>query len=305
MDSINFTFLGDKSVVKNLGKKGTSTDITIYDRKDSNIIRTWTSPTSFPEKIQTLFQAINMGEQIIFYVTKLDKFTGKQIIALDILGKKQGLLCHSYDVDREKLVSMVKGTAVENYKLVEISDLEKEIESIKPLTNDGAVKITIDHCFDAKGVGTVVLGRVNRGKVTTYDNLKILPKNVDIVIKSIQMQDDTVEEARSPARVGLSIKGVSPDDIQRGDIISEQGSLIVSQEITLNYIQNNYFKETLNEGQSLLINIGLQTRSAKIISINPMKLQIVKPVVFDKDDICVLLKPESQSMRIVGSGKIV
>lgn len=304
MDSINFTFLGDESLVKNFGKKGTSTDITIYDRKDSDAIRTWTVPTSFPEKIQTLFQAINMGEQVIFYVTKLDKFTGEQILALEILGKKEGILCHSYEVDRDKLISMVKGTVVENYKIVEVSDLEKEIQKAKPVTSDGDTKVTIDHYFDVKGVGTVVLGRVNRGKIKTYSNLKIFPENKDIVIKSIQMHDDTIEEAASPARVGLSAKGILPDEIQRGDIISA-GSLNVAQEITLNYVQNEYFRETITEGQSLLINIGLQTRSAKIISVNPMKLQVTKSVAFDKDDICVLLKPESQTMRIVGSGKII
>lgn len=304
MDSINFTFLGDESLVKNFGKKGTSTDITIYDRKDSDAIRTWTVPTSFPEKIQTLFQAINMGEQVIFYVTKPDKFTGEQIIALEILGKKEGVLCHSYEVDRDKLISMVKGSVVENYKIVEVSDLEREIQKAKPITSDGDAKVTIDHYFDVKGVGTVVLGRVNRGKIKTYSSLKIFPENKDIVIKSIQMHDDTIEEVASPARVGLSVKGILPDEIQRGDIISA-GSLNVAQEITLDYVQNKYFKESITEGQSLLINIGLQTKSAKIISINPTKLQVTKSIVFDKDDICVLLKPESQTMRIVGSGKIV
>ena len=54
-----------------------------------------------------------------------------------------------------------------------------------------------------------------------------------------------------------------------------------------------------------LVNIGLQIRPAKITSLSPMKLSLGKPAVFEKNDICVILKPESQAIRIVGSGEII
>ncbi|HEU5488676.1 MAG TPA: elongation factor Tu, partial [Candidatus Nitrosotalea sp.] len=136
MKSINFTLLADESLAKDFGKKGTSTDITIYDKKESGVLRTWTIPTSFPDKIQSLFQAINMGEYVVFHVTKLDKFTGEQIIALDMLGKKQGILSHSFDVDKNTLLSMIKGTVVEQYKLVEPENLKKEIDLLEPISKD-------------------------------------------------------------------------------------------------------------------------------------------------------------------------
>jgi len=305
MKSINYTLLGDETVAKEFGKKGTTTDLTIYDRKESESVKTWTLPTGFPEKIPPLFQAINMGEYVLFYVTKLDKFTGEQIVALDSLKKTQGLLSHSYDVDRNKLLTMIKGTVVEQYKLVDFADLKKEAELLQPISKDGNVRIVIDHCFDVKGVGTVILGKVVQGKVKTYDNLKLLPKGSDVIIKSIQMHDDAVDEAVSPARVGLSVKGITPDDVQRGDILGIPDSMTIAQEITLDYHQNTFFKGELTENQMFLVNIGLQIRPAKITSLNPMKLSLGKPAVFEKNDICVILKPESQTIRIVGSGKII
>lgn len=305
MKSINYTLLGDESLAKEFGKKGTVTDLTIYDKKESESVKTWTLPTGFPEKIQPLFQAINMGEYVIFHVIKLDKFTGEQIVALDNLKKSQGLLSHSYEIDRNKLLSMIKGTVVEQYKLVEFADLKKESDLLQPISKEGNVKIVIDHCFDVKGVGTVILGKVAQGKVKTYDNLKLLPKGSDVLIKSIQMHDDPVNEAVSPARVGLSVKGISPDDVQRGDILCTPDSITVSQEVTLDYHQNAFFKGELAENQMYLVNIGLQIRPAKILSLNPMKLSLGKPTVFEKNDICVILKPESQTIRIVGSGKII
>ncbi|CUR51963.1 Elongation factor Tu domain 2 protein [Nitrosotalea devaniterrae] len=305
MKSINFTLLGDESLAKDFGKKGTTTDITIYDKKESGVLRTWTIPTSFPDKIQSLFQAINMGEYVIFHVTKLDKFTGEQIIALDVLGKKQGILSHSFDVDKNTLLSMIKGTVVEQYKLVEPENLKKEIDLLEPISKDGPTAIVIDHCFDVKGVGTVILGKITQGTLKVYANLKLLPKGSDVVVKSIQMHDDSVEDAVSPARVGLAVKGVGPDDVQRGDVLCMPDKMLISQEIEIDYIQSKFFKDKVAENQMFLVSIGLQIRPVKIISLNPMKLSLGKSTVYEKGDVCVILKPESASIRIVGSGKII
>src|SRR5437870_2695440 len=233
MKSINYVLLGDASIAKDFGKKGTTTDLTIYDRKEAGVLRTWTVPSTFPDKIQPLFQALNMAEYVIFYVTKLDKFTGEQIVALDVLNKTKGLLSHSYNVDRNTLVSMIKGTVVEHYKLVELEYLKKEADLLPPISKEGKLKIIVDHCFDVKGVGIVILGKVTQGKIRVYDNLKLVPKGVDVVVKSIQMHDDPVEEASSPARVGLAVKGLVPDDVQRGDLLCMPDTVLISTEIEL------------------------------------------------------------------------
>jgi len=94
MKSVNFVVIGEQSIASDFGKKGTETDLTLFDRKESDIIRTWVVPNGFPEKIQPLFQAINLAEFVVFYVGALDKFVGEQMVALDILRKKEGILCH-------------------------------------------------------------------------------------------------------------------------------------------------------------------------------------------------------------------
>ena len=175
MESVNFVILGEQSIANDFGKKGTATDLTLYDRKESNIIRTWIAPNGFPEKIQPLFQAIYIAEYVILYITSLDKFTGEQIIALDVLGKKEGILSHSYDVDETRLDTMIKGTVLENYKKVDFANIKEEILKLPVISKDGATQIVIDHCFDVKGVGTVALGKVMSGMVTQYDKLLHLP----------------------------------------------------------------------------------------------------------------------------------
>ena len=74
--SVNFALLGEQSIANDFGKKGTVSDLVLYDRKESDIIRTLIVSNGFLEKIQPLFQAINLAEYVIFYVRNLDRYTG-------------------------------------------------------------------------------------------------------------------------------------------------------------------------------------------------------------------------------------
>ena len=303
--SINFVVLGKQDIASEFGKKGTESDLTLYDRKESDIIKTWVIPNGFPEKIQPLFQAINLAEYVIFHVDKLDKFTGEQIIALDSLKKEKGILSHTFDVDESKLNMMIKGTVVENYIRVDQDKIKEEMNTLEPITNDNPAELLIDHCFDVKGVGTVILGKVTNGTIKQYDNLKLYPHNIDVLIKSIQMHDDPVPESICPARVGLAVKGAKPDEVGRGDVISVEDAVDIKTEIELDFKKSPFYKSEITENQGCLVNIGLQTKASKFSSITPLKLIFEKPIVCKKNDIAVILKPESTTIRILGSGKIL
>jgi selenocysteine-specific translation elongation factor len=304
MRSVNFVVLGEQTIANDFGKKGTVTDLTVYDRKESDIIRTWVVPNGFPEKIQPLLQAINIAEYVIFYVASLDRYTGEQIIALDMLNKKNGILSHSYEVDENRLHSMIKGTVLQDYRKIDSPNIKEELIKLPPVSNDGPAQIVIDHSFDVKGVGTVVLGKVLQGTINQYDNLKHLPSGTDVMLKSIQMHDDDVKQAVCPARVGLSLKGIKPDEVGRGDIITSDESFEIKHELEIDFNQSPFYKGEISENQMCLVNIGLQVKAAKFSSISPAKLILDKPVVCRKNEICLLIKPESTSVRVIGSGKI-
>jgi len=302
--SVNFVVLGKQDIASEFGKKGTETDLTLYDRKESDVIKTWVTPSGFPDKIQPLFQAINLAEYVIFHVDKLDKFAGEQIIALDSLKKEKGILSHTFEVDESKLDAMIKGTVVEKYTKVDQDKIKEEMDKLEPISNDDSSEMVIDHCFDVKGVGTVILGKVTNGKIKQYDNLKLYPAGIDVLIKSIQMHDDPVEESVCPARVGLAVKGAKPEEVGRGDVISAEGAVDVKTEIELDFQKNPFYKSEIAENQGCLVSVGLQIKAAKFSSISPLKLTFEKPIVCKKDQIAVILKPESTTIRILGSGKI-
>ena len=95
MKSVNFVILGDASIVDELGKKGSVTDITIYDRKTPEKILSFIVPSGFPEKIQSLVQSIALAEYVIVNIVAIDKNLGEQIVALDCMKMQKGFIVAS------------------------------------------------------------------------------------------------------------------------------------------------------------------------------------------------------------------
>ena len=320
---MNIAVLGDQSVAAQLGRKGTASDLALYDRKGGGVLRTYVAPSGFPDRIQPLLQAIAMSEYAVFHVASLDRFTGEQAVALDAAGMRGGVLGHSYDVDEGRLESLVRGTVLEGYARADPGGLREAADALGPAADPGSggagdpLRIAIDHCFDVKGVGTVALGRVESGAVTKYQEVSILPSGAEAVVKSIQMHDDPVDEARFPARVGLSLKGVRPDDVSRGDVVAARGDgggagsgrIVVPAggEVALDYAPSPFYKGPMGAGQGCLVSIGMQIRAARIASASDRRLGLVleKAAAWPPQYRAVVLRPESGTTRIAGGGRLV
>ncbi len=312
--------MGDTSIASNLGKKGTSTDISIYDKKTNDQIFSYCYPNTYPEKLQSLLQSIAISEYAILNITRLDSFLGEQILALDIFNLKRGFILYSFEVDIEKVKNIIRKTNLSSFQIVDsLEQLKKHLSDLKPVeygenelprsdtatTTTSSVYIPIDHVFDVKGVGTVVLGSIKQGEIKTYDELEINPLNKPVVIKSIQMHDDPVSHSKKLARVGLAIKGVSAKDVSRGDIITSPGlSKIISDSFQIKFNKNPFFKEDIIETQNYMISVGLQIRTVKIKKIgdNEIVITLEKPIAYIKNNLCVVFSPDSKTMRIMGYG---
>ncbi len=322
MNSFNFVLLGDTTIANELGKKGTSSDITIYDRKTNDKIISYCFPNTYPEKLQPLLQSIAMSNYVIINISKLDSFLGEQLIAVDIFGIKNGFILYGYEIDVEKIRNIIKNTGLSSFQILDsleqlknsISEMESktETETETDLKDKGDESlqpskacIVVDHVFDVKGVGTVVLGTVKQGEIKTYDELVLSPSNKTVVIKSIQMHDDPVNTSKKNSRVGLAIKGASAKDISRGDVITSPGfAKIAATDFQLKFIPNPYFKEEISETQNYMMSVGLQIRTVKIkvIPDSILSISFEKPLAFVQNDLCILFKPDSKSMRIMGHG---
>jgi len=306
VESLNIAVLGSNEFLDDFGKRGTLSDIVLYDRKLKDRIFTFIAPISFPDKIQTLPQVLNMTDFLVLNITQLDKYLAEQIIAINSLGIRNGFLLHSYDIDEQRFNQMIKGTVLENFKKIEsLEILKNEINNLHSNSIEGDLLMPIDHSFDVKGVGTVLLGGIKQGRIKVYDKLRILPSNKEALIKSIQMHDDPVDESSSPSRVGLAVKGVSPREIERGDIICSGDTMktAVTEVLVTDFLKIKYYNGEITDTQTYLLSVGLQIKPVKIL-INNSKilLSLEKPIAYYEKQKFLILKPDSKTTRIIAEG---
>lgn len=139
--------------------------------------------------------------------------------------------------------------------------------------------------------------------------LKILPSGKDILVKSIQIYDDPVTECKSPARVGLAVKGVDAADISRGDVLCSPGSLnlkVATDAIPAGFITSPHYKGNLTENQTYVISVDIQIKPVKIKYNNTDRVEIIpeKSLVFFSGQSYALLKPDNVGTRIIAKGII-
>lgn len=299
MKSINFVVLGDASVAGEFGKKGSVSDMTFYERKSSDKIFAFIVPSSFPEKVQPLVQAIALSEYAIVNVKAIDKSLGEQIVALNEMKMEKGfIIANGMDDDVRKII---KSTVLEKYELVTLDELKQKIENIADISVDGPVKTLIDAAFEVKGVGTVALGVVRRGTMKKHDELELFPQRKVVQVRSIQMHDDDVEEAVSPARVGVALKGTVADEISRGDVIAAKDSMKTGNELKIKFEKSAFYKGTIEPSSSYHLCVGLQIKPVRI---NGDIFVADKPFAYETGERCLVLDLNSP-MRIAGSGIVL
>jgi len=300
MKSVNFVVLGDLSIAAELGKKGAVTDITFYEKKSSEGMFSFITPTSFPEKLQPLIQSIALAEYAILNVKSIDRSLGEQIVALDAAGMEKGfIVANGMDEDVKKLI---KSTLLEKYEFVSLDALKQRIEKAETSSLEGPARIILDTVFEVRGVGTVVLGVVRRGSVKKYDEMEIFPQCKSVIIRSIQMHDDDVDSASSPGRVGLAMKNIEAKEISRGDEIAAKGSLKSVAEIQVSFEKSRFYRGDVTPSGGYHACFGLQVRPCRL---DGRMLYLDRPVACERGERFLLLDLNSPSVRIVGSGTVL
>ncbi len=96
------------------------------------------------------------------------------------------------------------------------------------MTTDPLFRMTVEDVFSIKGRGTVAVGKIESGTLHVGDKIRITRQNGGIgntsVVSGLEMFRKTVKEATAGDTVGVLLRDISRDDLQRGDILeSDQG----------------------------------------------------------------------------------
>ncbi|WP_456472436.1 EF-Tu/IF-2/RF-3 family GTPase [Methanocaldococcus sp.] len=287
--------------MRELGKKGTSSDITFYNYKQGDKIITYIEPTRYPDKIAPLIYTINMMDYALVFIEELTGELGEMLLALDLAKVERGSFVLGDYVDEELFNRVVKGTSMKNFDILnwDYIEIREKLLNINIERDLSYTKIPIDHYFKVKSVGTVILGKVEKGIVRVHDNLKVYPINREVMVKSIQIHDNNYNEAKAGDRVGLALKGIDAEELSRGYILSNK-ELKTYETIELDINWNPFKKKDIKEGESYQIICGLQNISCVVEE--KVKLKLNKPLAYDDENIWLI--DGSSKIRILGIGKI-
>lgn len=223
MSSLNvFAYdLGD--FLKVVSKKGTESDITLYHRKDGENLYTFISPTRFPEKVPSLTDSIYPTDIALINGNNITKELGEVIIALDLMGKKKGYFLVDDESKIDQIRAVTSKTSLKEFGFYSGNPMEfmDVLSKEKHTPRFGKPTVIIDHFFKVKSVGTVALGFVLGGKIEKHQKLICSYLDKEAQIRSIQVQDQDQESVESGTRVGLALKNVDADELERGMFLTE------------------------------------------------------------------------------------
>ena len=285
----------DPDLAEFIGKRGSTNSITFYNRKVGEDIITAIMPSSITDKFYALAEVLLVAEQVVISTKKIDKIFGEVLIACSLLGKP---VLFTDDND----ISGIIGGANIGYKIVSKANLMESILAYKRDPNNDYVRIDIDKAFNVKGVGSVVLGIVTKGVVKTHDKLYHSSGAV-AEVRSIQKQDVDMPEAGYMSRVGLALKNLESDDIEKGDLLCSKKIAKTSKfEIELN--QSKYANEEIDVDKNYGVAVGFSYVISRVAEIGSgsIILEASKPLSMEIGDSVLLVRENIP--RIFASGKV-
>jgi len=299
MKTINCAAL-NAEIAKEIGKKENDSDLEFYHRQHEETDLLLAFPKSYPEKINSLLQALHLSDCVLLDVKKIDAELGEKIVAIDSAKKEKGFIVST--MEKELLEPIIKETVLEEFEWIQKEELLEKLTAVEPIEKAGKTIVDLDAMFNVRGVGIVALGFVAQGSVKKFQKLKLLPGNEEVLVKSLQVHDKDREEVGAGERIGLSIKGADPEKFSRGMVLCEEEFEEV-KELTLNFEQSKYYKEALAEKKQLHLQCRLQVIGCVVKSMNPLILELSKPIAARKGGLVVLFDLNAKP-RIVGNGTI-
>ncbi len=111
-----------------------------------------------------------------------------------------------------------------------IWELMDAVDSYVPVPNrpkDKPFLMPVEDVFGIKGRGTVVTGRIEQGVVNTGDEVEIvgIKETITTVVTGVEMFHKTLDEGEAGDAVGLLVRGIDREDVERGQVLAKPGSI--------------------------------------------------------------------------------
>jgi len=303
--AVTVALVGARDVAKELGKKGTQSDITLYNTVSEGHAVTIVEPTQFPEKLGPLLYSLAMADRFLLVVPALSREVAEAAATIDLFDAPVEILLGGA-VGEGEVRKVFKGTRLESAPAhpLDLPKIRAEMEEWTSAPRPGPVLVQIDHAFPVKGVGAVALGLVRRGTLTMHEKLRLFPTAKLAEIRSIQVHDVDVRSAEAGSRVGVALKGLDADELERGQVLAPEGSFPVGPAVSATLSKRcPYYRGKVGPGAQLHLLNGLQFVPAAVVSAEGDSLQLEsdRPVALDPDSPTLLADlSATPGPRVVG-----
>jgi selenocysteine-specific translation elongation factor len=293
MSGVTVAVVGAPDVAKELGKKGTTSDLTLFNLVHDEHAITIVEPTQFPEKIPPLMTALAMADQCLLVIGELSRPVAETIAVLE-LAEIPTTVALGPGVGEPEVARILKGGRLAGAPRVPLDfpHLRERIESWRAPAVEGPVQVPIDHAFPVKGVGAVALGVVRQGTLHAHDKLRLFPTPKSVEVRSLQVHDIDRKEAAGGERVGVALRGVEADELERGQVLAPDGSLWVGSTLALGAFERcRYYRGDAGPGAQLYLSLGLQSAPATLdeLTEHGTKVTADRSVVYGPGEMAYLL----------------
>ena len=175
---------------------------------------------------------------IVVYLNKTDMMDDPELLELVELELRELLTKQGFPGDTTPIV---RGSAKQALDSTSTDPNAPEYASIRELLRvideyipepkrdvDKPFMMSVEDVFSIKGRGTVVTGRVDRGKVKVGEPVEIIglhEKSTSSVVTGVEMFHKSLDEGMAGDNLGLLLRGIERTDVERGQVIAKPGSI--------------------------------------------------------------------------------
>ncbi len=172
---------------------------------------------------------------IVVFLNKVDMVEDKELLDLVELEVRELLDKYKFPGDTTPII---RGSALEAMnapddaeKIKPILELISKVDEFIPTPKreiDKPFLMSVEDVFSITGRGTVGTGRVERGQVKVGDEVEIVgmrPQTKKTVVTGVEMFRKMLDSGQAGDNLGLLLRGVEKDDLERGQVLAKPGSI--------------------------------------------------------------------------------
>ena len=172
---------------------------------------------------------------IVVFLNKVDLVEDKELIELVEMEIRDLLTKYEYPGDKTPIIKgsalkAMQATDVNSPDCQPISDLLKAVDEFIPTPKreiDKPFLMAVEDVFSISGRGTVITGRIERGKVKVNEEIEIvgLRDSRKSIVTGVEMFRKLLDEGQAGDNVGLLLRGIEKDDVERGMVVAKAGTI--------------------------------------------------------------------------------